>query len=48
MKNLKRTVGNNVSRKPHSLVAELYKGNNQEFVGSEQENEEIIDEKMKL
>ena len=35
MKNLKRTVGNNVSKKPHSVVAELYKGNNQEFVGSE-------------
>ena len=35
MKNLKRTVGNNVSKKPHSVVAELYKGNNQKFVGSE-------------
>ena len=35
MKNLRRTARNNVSKKCHAVVAELYKENDQEFVGSE-------------
>ena len=40
MKNLKRTARNNVLKKPHTIVTELYK-ENQEFVGPECERNGI-------
>ena len=40
MKNLKRTARNNVLKKPHTVVTELYK-ENQEFVGPECERNGI-------